>query len=60
MALYGGRGPSEFRNEGGLQGKAQEIERSARKRESGEAVEELREHGKLKRPWYQRLFRRTR
>lgn len=58
MTLYGGRGPSEFRNEGDLQRKEQEIERAARKRGSNEAAEELRAHGRLKRPWYQRLFRR--
>ena len=58
MSLYGARGPSEFRNAGDLEGTKQEIERAASKRESNEAAEELRAHGKLKRPWYQRLFRR--
>ena len=58
MSLYGARGPSEFRHAGDEEGTKQEIERATSKRASNEAAQELRAHGKMKRPWYQRLFRR--
>jgi hypothetical protein len=52
-------GPSEIRAAGGQAARVEEVARADSERKSHEAVEELRASGRVKRPWYQRLWRRS-
>ena len=52
MGDYGVGDLRIFRNAGRQKKNEQRSSVVARKRKGDEAAEELREHGKLKRPWY--------